>query len=159
MSVEINEVEDLEAIPEVEGSRIDEPPKRKRGRPPGSKNKPKDPGATAQASAPKPDSKVKVDLPPEVAAMFARMPLMLAGSVAAKRGVILRFDEESLRQVDATFNAWLKSVDLELTPGWALIGAYSMAMVSGVANAERVAQSASEDGQPGSGKVDPAPNV
>ena len=102
-------------------------PPKPRGRPKGSTNK----------------RTVKVQLAPEVRDQLAIAPLYLAGQIVAQLSrdeqgnpiIELSFPPESLAMVKEAFGAWLESAGLELSPGWALIGAYLLAFGSAVPKA------------------------
>ena len=115
------------------------PPPKRRGRPPGSKNR--KPGDAASAA-----NAVKLELPPEVMAVLAQAPLILAQKGfevvtrekdpitkrVTRRGVILEFDEKTLNMTVTAFNAWMASLDLSLSPGWAYAAGVSLALGSAI---------------------------
>lgn len=107
------------------------PPKRKRGRPPGSKTKNRTPTTHAPGERPPPRrTNVRIEVPPAVLEGLATVPFSIATTVVARRTggvVVLHFTEKHTVMVTDSFKAWLASKDVALTPGWALIAAYSMA--------------------------------
>lgn len=88
------------------------------------------------------------ELPPEVIAVISQAPLILSGmaiKVATRKtdaqtglrfeGVQLHFDRDSIDAVGPAFKAWLASIDIAMSPGWALLVLYSMALTSAAPDA------------------------
>lgn len=107
-----------EGVPEIQkdGTAGNPPAEgKKRGRPPGSKNGKK--------------TKVPVAKPPkEILDAMALAPISIANVVLMKsKGIVLVMNPESVANIPIAFGAWLESMELEITPGWALLAAYGMA--------------------------------
>ena len=86
-------------------------------------------------------------MPQELVGFASILPLVLADQalqLATRKpgidAIRLEYSPEALAAVSVAFKAWLASLDMELTPGWALIAAYSMAITSAVPSA--IAQAA-----------------
>lgn len=117
-----------------------------RGRPKGSKN-----GAKGKGSKLPP-------MPEELTAMVAVMPLMLADEASKQlAGVSLKYTPESIKACQEAFKAWLASIDFDLTPGWALVAAYTAAIVVAVPAAMGEAAALSEAKRTEPRAVTPAP--
>ena len=124
-------------------------PPKPRGRPKGSTNK----------------RQVKVTLAPDVRDQLAVAPLWIAGQIVAQLTrdeagnpvVELSYPPESLVMVKEAFAAWLDSAGLELSPGWALLGAYALAVASAVPKA--VQDVRAEQASAEKAKADPAKPV
>lgn len=102
------------------------PVKRGRGRPKGSTKK------TAGTAT----SKVGVELPPQVVGQIAAIPLDLSAGLARKYyGLKVGYTLEQYNTCAAAMDTWLKSVDFDLTPGWALVIAYTMVIGTAVGEA------------------------
>ena len=105
----------------------------------GEKDAPASEPAASTAEAPRvkreykkrtPKTSVKVQLPDELVAVLATAPLIIGGQVvmAVSHGqIIMHFPSESRDVVIPAFKAWLASIDVELSPGWALLLAYALA--------------------------------
>jgi hypothetical protein len=135
------DVAELEAIPEVgapnRGGRPlgskDKAPRRSKRR--SSRSRSRRAAAPASSGPAEPDGapSIGVDmgtLPPEVVAGFALAPLMAArGFVKVRTGglVDLHYTPEACAMVVQSFTAWLDSMEVELSPGWALLASYAMA--------------------------------
>lgn len=71
-------------------------------------------------------------IPPELAGFVASFPLLISAETtrrisAAKLGqpgIILQYRQEDMKQLQVAFQAWLESIDFDLTPGWALVACY-----------------------------------
>jgi len=132
-------MDDVEAVPDVDlDGEVAEKPRRPVGRPKGSKtkNRKAKPASSEGAGPPKAKaSKSKVGLnmggmPEDLVAGIAQMPLRVASEVvnrASEGQVELRYSAASVNLVVGSFREWLGSLDVEMTPGWALLSAYTVA--------------------------------
>ena len=122
------------------------PPPKRRGRPPGAKNKPKpsDPEPKTKADAEEDAELVPVESPDrELCDATALVPLALVSSVLeylsrparGARGVVVVPPQESIRSVQRAYYLWVCSVakKIKLTPFKAMLGAYTSAIGAMVA--------------------------
>lgn len=128
--------EDLEAIPLTKAGTPRATNKDGSTRKPWTSRKEAGPGggpSGAAASGPGGGQKKKApnpvhEVPQELLQMLATMPEQITAAIINKRtgGMVqLEFSEQSLLMVTKATDVWLKSLDFELSPGWALLGAHA----------------------------------
>ena len=105
-----------------------------------------------------PKVRLELKLPPELVAQASAVPLVIAGQVVAiatDGQVALEFPPEALAIVATAAKAWLDSLGVDLSPGWALLAAYAMAFgmaaPRAVAQAKRASDAADKAKQAGNG--------
>lgn len=110
---------------ELDDPSVESVPKRGRGRPRKSESAPR---------KPKTEPTAPLQLPPEAIAFVANIPLEVS-KFAAKtyRDIYLDYSNEQRTICAQSLEQYLKSRDIQLTPGWVLILTYSMIIGSSLA--------------------------
>jgi len=104
------------------------PPKRKRGRPKGSRSKPK-------ADVPESESLNDALLDPELVKMAAIGPMLLAGAVGAKfLSTQLVYDPDQMASCQRIFGQWMDRMGATLHPGYQYAIMASITVGNGIMN-------------------------